>query len=123
MSFDRLLYIDRLKMAGIDEPLARAHAEALRDALSEAVATKADVDESATLLRTHISESALLLRAHIDDEIRRLERKLDEEVKRLERKIDQLDNKIEIMSRELIIKGAGGLVLVSSLMIGLKLIH
>jgi polyhydroxyalkanoate synthesis regulator phasin len=108
MSFDRLLYIDRLKMAGIDEPLARAHAEALRDALSDSVATKADID----VLGRDIGD----LRRHIDEEIKRVERKIDQ----LENKIE---NKIEIVSRDLIIKGAGGLVLVSSLMIGLKLFH
>ncbi len=32
MTFDRLVYIDRLKDAGIDEATARAHAEALREA-------------------------------------------------------------------------------------------
>ena len=41
--FDKLAYIDRLKRAGIDEGQARAHAEAVEEALRESVATKHDV--------------------------------------------------------------------------------
>jgi hypothetical protein len=45
ITFDKLVYIDRLKSAGIDEPQARAHAEALDQALRESVATKQDLRE------------------------------------------------------------------------------
>jgi len=106
------LSFDRLKMAGIDEPLARAHAEALRDALSEAVATKADLNDAVAALKADMTD----LKRHVDEEVKRVERKIDQ----LENK---MDNRFEIVSRELIIKGAGGLALVSSLMIGLKLFH
>jgi len=41
--FDRLVYIDRLKRAGVDEDQARAHADAMNEALRESVATKSDV--------------------------------------------------------------------------------
>ena len=41
--FDKLAYIDRLKRAGIDDNLARAHAEAMHEALRESVATKSDL--------------------------------------------------------------------------------
>ena len=41
--FDKLIYIDRLKRAGVTEEQARAHAEAMDEALREAVATKADI--------------------------------------------------------------------------------
>jgi hypothetical protein len=41
--FDKLTYIDRLKRAGIDEGQARAHAEAMDEALRESVATKSDI--------------------------------------------------------------------------------
>jgi len=41
--FDKLTYIDRLKRAGIDEGQARAHAEAMDEALRESVATKSDL--------------------------------------------------------------------------------
>src|SRR5712691_12177628 len=43
--FDKLVYIDRLKSAGVAEPKARAHAEALDQALRDTVATKQDVRE------------------------------------------------------------------------------
>ena len=53
ITFDKLVYIDRLKSAGIDEPQARAHAEALDQALRDTVATKRDMrdlrDEMARL--------------------------------------------------------------------------
>ena len=41
--FDKLVYMDRLKAAGIAEDQARAHAEAMHEALRETVATKADI--------------------------------------------------------------------------------
>jgi hypothetical protein len=43
--FDKLAYIDRLTKAGIDEAQARAHAEAMEEALRESVATKSDIAE------------------------------------------------------------------------------
>jgi hypothetical protein len=41
--FDKLAYMDRLKRAGLSEDHARAHAEAMEEALRESVATKADI--------------------------------------------------------------------------------
>ena len=41
--FDKLIYIDRLKRAGVTEEQARAHAEAMDEALRESVATKLDI--------------------------------------------------------------------------------
>jgi hypothetical protein len=49
-TFDRLTYVDKLKAAGIDERFARAHADALEQALREEVATKADI----TALKTDV---------------------------------------------------------------------
>jgi len=43
--FDKLRYIDRLVNAGIEREQARAHAEAMEDALRESVATKSDIAE------------------------------------------------------------------------------
>jgi hypothetical protein len=42
--FDKLAYVDRLIKAGIDEAQARAHAEAMEEALRESVATKTDIE-------------------------------------------------------------------------------
>ena len=41
--FDKLGFIDRLKRAGVDDNQARAHAEAMDEALRESVATKLDI--------------------------------------------------------------------------------
>ena len=41
--FDTLSYARRLKDAGVDEAQAEAHAEAIRDAMTRDVATKADI--------------------------------------------------------------------------------
>ena len=95
MTFDRLIFIDRLTGAGVAEPVARAHAEALRDALFETVATKSDLAD----LETSI------------------ERRFDA----ADRQTDLLDRKIEITARDLTIRGAGGLIVIATLIIGLKL--
>ena len=41
--FDKLAYMDRLLRAGISEEQARAHGEAMEEALRESVATKNDI--------------------------------------------------------------------------------
>jgi hypothetical protein len=41
--FDKLAYIDRLTKAGVDKAQARAHAEAMEEALRESVAPRSDV--------------------------------------------------------------------------------
>jgi hypothetical protein len=41
--FDRLRYVDRLTGAGIAADQARAHADAMEDALRQGVATKSDI--------------------------------------------------------------------------------
>ena len=43
VGFDTLSYARRLKDAGVDDVQAEAHAEAVRDAITEGVATKADI--------------------------------------------------------------------------------
>ena len=51
--FDKLAYIDRLKRGGIDDNQARAHAEAMDDALRESVATTAQLQAETTRLGYH----------------------------------------------------------------------
>ena len=41
--FDKLVYKDKLTASGVPEATARAHADALAEALRESVATKSDV--------------------------------------------------------------------------------
>jgi hypothetical protein len=52
--FDKLGFIDRLKRAGINDNQARAHAEAMDEALRESVATKADLRMEIGRLETKI---------------------------------------------------------------------
>ena len=46
--FDRLAYVDRLKAGSFSEQQARAAADALGEALTETVATKADIAQLET---------------------------------------------------------------------------
>jgi hypothetical protein len=52
--FDKLRYIDRLKSGGITEEQARAHAEAIDDALREVVATRRDLADARSGLEARI---------------------------------------------------------------------
>ena len=54
--FDRLAYVDRLKAGSFSEQQARAAADALGEALTETVATKADVAQLETKMETRFSE-------------------------------------------------------------------
>jgi uncharacterized membrane protein YdfJ with MMPL/SSD domain len=45
MTIDTLEYVKKLEAAGIDRRQAEAHAEALRDAATDQLATKADLTE------------------------------------------------------------------------------
>lgn len=53
--FDKLVYVDRLTRAGIGEEQARAHAEAMDEALRDAVATRADLRSAIAELKTEIA--------------------------------------------------------------------
>ena len=53
--FDRLAYVDRLKAGSFSEQQARAAADALGEALTETVATKADVAQLETKMETRFS--------------------------------------------------------------------
>ncbi len=116
MPFDRLAYIDRLKEAGIEEPVARAHAQALREALEEGVATKADLEALEVRLGTRITD----LKTELKSDIAELRAEMGEFQSGIRADIQRLDAKIDIVARDLVIKGAGGLVVLASLMIGLK---
>jgi hypothetical protein len=52
--FDKLRYIDRLINGGVAEEQARAHAEAMDDALREVVATKRDLDAVRAAIETRV---------------------------------------------------------------------
>ena len=98
ITFDKLLYIDRLKSGGIEERHARAHAEALDQALRDTVATKLDLATAKQELRDEIRSARDELRDDIQsvrDELRNGSRDLRGELTRLDNKIDNLDSKID----------------------------
>ena len=60
--FDKLAYVDRLKNAGVEDKLARAHAEGLEQAFREEVVTKSDLNEFKTeLLKLMLYQTAALI--------------------------------------------------------------
>jgi hypothetical protein len=61
LTFDKLAFIDKLKSAGIDERAARAHAEALDQALREEVATKHNLDMAVRDLKIWVGGVAIVL--------------------------------------------------------------
>jgi len=98
ITFDKLVYIDPLKSAGVDEPHARAHAEALDQALRDTVATKQDLREEIRILR---------------DEMRI-------EIGRLDQKITLLDHKMDVVARDLTIRMGGIAILLFGALASIK---
>jgi hypothetical protein len=70
--FDKVTYIDRLKRAGIGDDQARAHAEAIEQALRESVATTNDLSRLGTSLDSKIDVASARLDSKIDVAIRDL---------------------------------------------------
>lgn len=54
--FDKLIYIDRLKRAGVSDEQARAHAEAIDEALRETVVTVPVFRHELGTLRSELRE-------------------------------------------------------------------
>ncbi len=72
--FDKFAYVDRLRQAGVDEALARAHGDGLEQALREEVATKSDLKDVEVALRSEfvavrseIKDVEFALRSEIKD--------------------------------------------------------
>ena len=91
VGFDTLSYARRLKDAGVDE----AHAEAVRDAITQGVATKADLDKGLAALKADITR--------VEDKMDGMAAKTD--VAKLETRIAEL--KVTLL---LAIVGVGGVV-------------
>ena len=68
-AFDTLAYARKLKAVGVDEAQAEAHAEAVRDAVTEGVATKADLDNGHTALRTDLENQISALKKDLENQI------------------------------------------------------
>ncbi len=112
LPFDRLAYIDRLREAGAEEPVAGARVQALREALEAGVATKADIEASEARMRSQIGD--------VRSELKGVIVELKGASPTCGRKSCGWTLK-STFPRDLIIKGAGGLVILASLMIGLNL--
>ena len=63
--FDTLSYARRLKAAGVDEAQAEAHAEAVRDAVTEGVATKDDLDRGLAAAKVDLDTGLSDLKADV----------------------------------------------------------
>jgi hypothetical protein len=73
MTIDTLDYVKKLEAAGVDRHAAEAHAEALRAAIEDELATKADIQrlEANTKAAIHRLEASISrLEAKIDTELR-----------------------------------------------------
>jgi hypothetical protein len=128
--FDKLAYIDRLKRAGIDEGHARAHAEAMDEALRESLPTKADlatikadialvkadlVADIAAVKADLVADIALV-KADLVADIAAVKADLVADIAVLRTEITRLDNKIELAVRDLTIRmGAVGVALFAAL--------
>jgi hypothetical protein len=66
VTFDKLLYLDRLKLAGVPEGVARAHADGLDQAFREVVATKSDLEKTESALRSDLEKTESTLRSDLE---------------------------------------------------------
>ena len=88
-AFDTLAYAERLKAAGIENAHANALTDALRVALGEGVATKADIREN----RRELGADIAGLANRIDNIDENMATKLD--LARVDRRIDGIDKRID----------------------------
>ena len=107
VGFDTLSYARRLKDAGVDDVQAEAHAEAVRDAITEAVATKADVarledrmkgledkmDGMAT--KTELDKGLVALKVDFDKGLAALRVDLDKGLAALGADLDKLEARVD----------------------------
>jgi hypothetical protein len=103
--FDKLRFIDRLTHAGVAEEQARAHAEAMEEALREAVATKSDI----ATVRSDIGNDITAVRSDIAA-VR----------SDVSREIAQLDHKIDLAVRDMTIRMGGMMVAAVAVLAAIK---
>ncbi len=92
MAFDTLAYAQRLKAAGVAAAQAEAHAQALRDTVTETTASKADLESGFARLdgRMDLLETRMdLLETRMDERIRASEARLDERIQASEARLDE----------------------------------
>ena len=94
--FDTLSYARRLKAAGVDEAQAEAHAEAVRDAVTEGVATKDDLDRGLAAAKVDLDTGLSDLKA----DVVRLEDKMATKADVAELKAEMAELKADVVRLE-----------------------
>ena len=101
-AFDTLATAEALKAAGMEDAHAKAIAGAMRDAITESVATKADisrlegkVEADIARLESKVEADIARLESKIETDVTRLEGKIGADTARIEARITQLESKIE----------------------------
>jgi uncharacterized protein YlxW (UPF0749 family) len=121
VAFDTLAYAKKLKQAGVDPKIAEAHAEAQVEVLSEIVdrklATKGDVED----LRGDVNTLKMDVK-DLREDVRDLDVKIDQVEIRLSSRIDHVENKMESLKNELLIKMGGIMVTGIGLIVALQAI-
>ena len=107
--FNQFAYADRLKHGGFSDDQARASAEALASALSEAVATKSDVAE----VRSEIAA----LRSEVKADITALRSELKADIAAQNPKFAALEAKIEAAKSEITFKFIGFQLAIAGLIV------
>ena len=99
VAFDTHAAVTALRKAGFDEPQAEAAVAMVRDAVTEGVATKGDVD------RLHTKMEAVETKIEaLDTKIEAVETKmeaLDTKIEAVETKMEALDTKIEAVETKM----------------------
>ena len=76
MTIDTLEYVKELEAAGVERKAAEAHAKALRNAVANEVATKADVDSAAVRVDARITTATEALRGEFETRFQKIEARL-----------------------------------------------
>ena len=92
--FDKLVYLDRLKSAGVSEEIARAHADGLDQALRESVATKADLESLEIRHDAKFDAVEQRFNAKIDGVEAKVNAKIDSVEQKLGARIDAVEQKL-----------------------------
>ena len=115
---DRLALANAIEDAGIERSKAERVASVIFDAIHDNVATKADVEASATALRGEIAAvgadvraSDAAIRSELRTEIAAVRSTIASEVARLDTRIERLDAKVELIGHRLLTR-LGGLIVV-----------
>jgi hypothetical protein len=124
-AFDTLAYTQKLRSAGISPEQAEAHAEALKAALAETVATKSDLKDVQTALGNDITavrrdlkdvETALrndlqATEAVLRQEIRAVDTALRHEIELVRKDVESLGWKLTVRLGGMIAAGVGLLII------------